>query len=133
MSYCRTNSFIYSLFPYTIREQNKLDVQLCSGASFKKFRNALLKFGWLTLEFMGFMLGLKFLYSWYCSLDFVLVCANLINKDSNPRLHICSIKVESIKHFSLHCHYYSAPQYFFLEWFKQYFTTICTSSRRHVC
>ena len=43
--FCRTNAFKYSFFPYTIWEWNKLDLQLCSEKSFKKFRNTLLKFG----------------------------------------------------------------------------------------
>ena len=34
----RTNAFKYSFFPYTIREWNKLDLQLRNGKSFKKVR-----------------------------------------------------------------------------------------------
>ena len=43
--FCRTNFFRYYFFPYTIREWNKLDLQLRNETSFKKFRNTLLKLG----------------------------------------------------------------------------------------
>ena len=36
--YCRTNSFKYSFCPYTIREWNKLDLQLRNAESFKKIQ-----------------------------------------------------------------------------------------------
>ena len=41
--FCRTNSFKYSFFPYTIREWNKLDLQLRNEKYFRKFRNTLPK------------------------------------------------------------------------------------------
>ena len=41
--YCRRNAFKF--FPYTIREWNKLDLQLRNAESFKKFINNLLKLG----------------------------------------------------------------------------------------
>ena len=41
----RTNAFKYFFFPYTIREWNKLDLQLGNEKSFKKFRKTLLKLG----------------------------------------------------------------------------------------
>ena len=43
--FCGTNAFKYSFFPYTIREWNKLNLQLRNEKSFKKFRNTLLKLG----------------------------------------------------------------------------------------
>ena len=43
--FCRTNAFKYSFSPYTIREWNKLDLQLCNEKYFKKFKNTLLKLG----------------------------------------------------------------------------------------
>ena len=43
--FCRTNVFKYSIFPYTIQEWNKLDLQLRNSKSFKKFRNTLIKLG----------------------------------------------------------------------------------------
>ena len=39
----RTNAFKYSFFPYTIREWNKLDLQVRNEKSFKKFWNTSLK------------------------------------------------------------------------------------------
>ena len=43
--FCRTNAFKYFFFPYTIREWNKLDLQLRNANRFKKLRNTLLKLG----------------------------------------------------------------------------------------
>ena len=41
--FCITNTFKNSFLPYTIREWNKLNLQLRNKKSFKKFRNTLLK------------------------------------------------------------------------------------------
>ena len=43
--FCRTHAFKYSYLPYTIREWNKLELQLRHEKAFKKFRNTLLKLG----------------------------------------------------------------------------------------
>ena len=64
--YCRRNAFQYSFFPYTIREWNKLDLQLRNAEPFKKFINNLLKLGRPTLDLIYRIhcpLGLKLLTS----------------------------------------------------------------------
>ena len=43
--FCRTHAFKYSYLPYTIREWNKLELQLRHEKAFKKFRNTLIKLG----------------------------------------------------------------------------------------
>ena len=62
--FCRTNAFKYFFFPYTIREWNKLDLQLRNANCFKKLWNTLLKPGWPTPELtygIHHTLGLKLL------------------------------------------------------------------------
>ena len=45
----------------------------------------------------------------------------------------CSLEVESTKHFFPALPLSFSTPYFFLKWFKQHFTTICTISWRCVC
>ena len=117
--FCRTNAFKYSFFPYTIREWNKLDLQLSNEQSFKKFRNTLLKLGRPTPDLIygiHHRVGLKLLTRLSSGLShlnehrFEQNFKNCINT-----LRTCSLEVESTKHFCLHCHYYPALRISFLK------------------
>ena len=108
----RTNASNYSFFPYTIREWNKLDLQLRNKKSFKKFRNTLLKLGWPTPDLIYGIrhpLGLKLLTRLRLALSH-LNKSRFKNNFKNCIHPVCiySLKVEPTKHFYLHCHYYSA-------------------------
>ena len=61
--FCRTNTFKYPFFTYTMREWNKLDAQLHNAKPFKKFKNPLLK---LTTDLIYIKYYIIILY---CSLD----------------------------------------------------------------
>ena len=102
--FCRTNAFKYSFFPYTIRERDKLDLQLRNEKSFKKFRNILLKLGQPTPDLIYGIhhpLGVKLVTRLRLGLShlnenrFKHNFKNCINP-----LCTCSLEVESIKHFS---------------------------------
>ena len=107
--FCRTHAFKYSYLPYTIREWNKLELQLRHEKAFKKFRNTLLKLGWPSSDLVYEIhhpLGLKQLTLLRLGLShlnerrFKHSLKNCINL-----LCACSLEVESTKHFFLHCHY----------------------------
>ena len=110
--FCRTNVFQYSFFLHTIREWNKLDLQLRNEKSFSNFRNILLKLGQPApnlLYGIHHPLGLKLLTRLRLGLShfnkhiFKYNFKNCINP-----LCTCSLEVESTKQFFLHYHYYSA-------------------------
>ena len=116
--FCRRNAFKYSFFPYTIREWNKLGLQLRNEKSFKKFRNILLKLGRPTPDLIYGIhhpLGPKLLTALRLGLShhnehrFKHNFKNCINP-----LCTYDLEVESTKHFFLPCHYYSALRISFL-------------------
>ena len=106
--FCRRNAFKYSIFSYTIREWNKLDLQLRNEKSFEKFRNTLLKLGRPTPDLrygIHHPLGLNLLTRLRLGLSHLNEHRFKYNYKSciNP-LCTCSLEVESAKHFFLHCH-----------------------------
>ena len=117
--FCRTNAFKYSFFPCTIREWNKLDLQLRNAKSFKKFRNTLFKLG---RPIPDLIYGIHHLFGLKLVIGLRLGLSHLnehrfkhnFKNCINP-LCTCSLEVESTKHFFLHCHYYSALRISFLD------------------
>ena len=116
--FCRTNAFKYSFFPYTIREWNKLDLQLRNEKSFKKFRNILLKLGQPTPDLIYVIhrpLGLKLLARLRLGLShlnkhrFKHNFKNCINP-----LCTCPLEVEPTKHFFPALSLLFSTPYFFL-------------------
>ena len=117
--FCRTNAFKHSFFPYTIREWNKLDLQLRNEKSFKKFRNILLKLGRPAPDLIYGIhhpLGLKLLTGLRLGLSHLNEHRFKHNfKNSINTLCTCFLEVESTKYFLLHCHYFSALRISFLD------------------
>ena len=106
--FCRTNTFKYSFFPYTIREWNKLDLEL-NEKSFKKFRNTLPKLGWPTpgsIYGIHHLLGLKLLTRLKLDLSHLNKnrCKHNFKNRINPFCTFC-LEVKPTKHFYLQCHY----------------------------
>ena len=110
--YCRTDTFKYSFFPYTITEWNKLDAELRRSGSYLIFKNSLLKLG-RPIPSSNYNihnpLGLKLLTRLRLGLSHLNEHRFKHNFQNclNP-LCSCSLEVESTAHFFLHCHYYSA-------------------------
>ena len=109
--YCRIDAFKYSYFPHTILEWNKLDMQIRRSESFLSFKNSLLKIGRPTAKLIYKIhnpIGLKFLTRLRLGLS-------QLNKHKfkhnfqdcvNP-LCSCSLEIESLSHFFLHCHHFT--------------------------
>ena len=108
--HCRTDTFKYSFFPWTILEWNKLDLTL-HKSSYKVFRNSLLKMicpspnpvydihnplGLCLLTRLR--LGLSHLNEHKFNHNF----KNCVNP-----LCTCSLEIESTSHFFLHCDHYN--------------------------
>ena len=109
--YCRTDVFKYSYFPHTISEWNKLDMQIRRSESFLSFKNSLLKIGRPTAKPTHNIhnpISLKFLTSLRLGL-------RQLNKhkfkhnfqDCVNTLSSCSLEIESLSHFFLHCHHFT--------------------------
>ena len=103
---CRTNAFKYSFYFYTIREWNKLDLQLRNAESFKKSKITLLKLGGPAPDLIYRIhhpLGLKFQTRLRLGLNHFneYRFKHYFEKCINP-LGTCCPKVESIKNFLLH-------------------------------
>ena len=109
--YCRTDVFKYSYFPHTISEWNKLDMQIRRSESFLSFKNCLLKIGRPTAKPTHNIhnpISLKFLTSLRLGL-------RQLNKhkfkhnfqDCVNTLSSCSLEIESLSYFFLHCHHFT--------------------------
>ena len=105
--YCRIDIFIYSFFPYTTVEWNRLDRTLCNSKSYKIFKNSLLKIGRPMPKptfYIHNPLGLKLLTHLRLGLShlnehrFNHSFADCIN-----HLGSFSLEAESTAHFFLHC------------------------------
>ena len=103
--------FKYSFFPSTISEWNKLDLKTRQSKTLLTFRNALIKFGRpipKPIYKVHNPVGLKL----HSRLRLGLSHLNQHNFNHNFQdclnpLCSCSLEVESISHFFLHCYYYS--------------------------
>ena len=106
--FCRTNAFKYSFFSYSISEWNKLDPDLPNDKLYSTFRKFLLKSGRPRPNHVYKIhdpLGLKLLTRPILIISHLNEhrCNHNFNTCMNP-LCSCSLKVESTKHFFLHCH-----------------------------
>ena len=111
MLYSRTDIFKYSFFPCTIPDWNELDLKIRQSKTLLTFQNALLKIGRPIAKSIYNVhnpIGLKLLTR-------LRLCLSHLNQHKfnhnfqdclNP-LCSCSLEVESVSHFFLHCHYYS--------------------------
>ena len=110
--YCRTEYFKNSFFPYTINQWNKLDSSLRNLESFTLFRKNLLASGGgrptpNPVYNIHNPLGLKLLTRLRLGLSHLREHKFKYNfQDCINPLCICSIEIESTKHFFLHCHNY---------------------------
>ena len=112
MLHSRTDIFKYSFFPSTQSEWNKLDLKTRQSKTLLTFRNALIKIGRpipkpiynvhnpVRLKLLTRLrLGLSHLNQHKFNHNF---------QDCLNPLCSCSLKLESVCHFFLHCHYYSS-------------------------
>ena len=112
--YSRTDAFKYSFFPSTILEWNKLERKIRQSSTLLTFRNSLLKIGRPvpkpvynmhnpnSLKLLTRLrLGLSHLNEHKFNHNF---------KDCVNPLCSCSLEVESVSHFFLHCHYFTDIQ-----------------------
>ena len=108
--YCRTNVFKY-YFPYTILQWNKLDMQMRRSESFLSFKNFLLKIGQPTAKpayNIHNSIGMKFLTRSRLGLSHFKEHKLKHNfQDCVNPLWSCSLKIESLSHFFLHCHHFT--------------------------
>ena len=111
MLYSRTDIFKYSFFPSTISEWKKLDFKLRQSKTLLTFRNALIKIG-RTIPKPIYNVhnnpaGLKLLTRLRLGLSHLNQHKFNHNfQDCLNPLCSCSLEVESVFHFFLHCHYY---------------------------
>ena len=109
--YCRTDLFKYSFFPYTIVEWNKLDINLQNVKSFQIFRNLLLKIRrpiQNSIFNVHGPVGIKYLTRLRLGLSHLNEHKFRHNfKDCLNPLCSCSLEVETVIHYFLHCHYYN--------------------------
>ena len=112
--YCRTDLFKYSFFPYTIVEWNKLDINLQNIKSFQIFSNLLLKIGspiQNSILNVHDPVGIKYLTRLRLGLSHLNEHKFRHNfKDCLNPLCSCSLEVETVIHYFLHCHYYNIIQ-----------------------
>ena len=98
------------LFPHTILEWNKLDVQIRRSESFLSFKNSLLKIGRPTAKptyNIHNPIGLKFLTRLRLGLSHLNEHKFKHNfQDCVNPLCSCSLETESLSHFFLHCHHF---------------------------
>ena len=107
----RTDIFKYSFFPSTLLESNKLDLKIQQSKTLLTFWNALIKIGRpisklvyyvhnsLCLKLLAWLrLGLSHLIQHKFNHNF---------QDCLNPLCSCSLVVDSVSHFFLHCQYYS--------------------------
>ena len=109
--HCRKDVFKYSYFPHTILEWNKLDVQIRRSESFLSFKNSLLKTGRATSKptyNIHNPIGLKFLTRLRLGLSHLNEHKFKHNfQDCINPLCSCSLEIESLSHFFLHCHHFT--------------------------
>ena len=109
--YSRTDVFKYSFFPSTILEWNKLDRKIRQSSTLLTFRNSLLKMGRPTpkpIYNIHNPNGLKLLTRLRLGLSHLNEHKFNHNfKDCVNPLCSCSLEVESVPHFFLHCHYFT--------------------------
>ena len=111
MLYSRTDIFKYSFFLSTISEWNKLDLKIRQSKTLLTFRNALIKIGRpipKPIYIVHNPVGLKLLTRLRLGLSHLN--QHKFNHNFQDRLNpvcSCSLEVESVSHFFLHCHYYS--------------------------
>ena len=109
--YCRTDLFKYSYFPHTILEWNKLDMQIRRSESFLSLKNSLLKIGRPTAEPIYNIqnpIGLKFLTRLRLGLSHLNEQKFKHNfQDCVNPLCSCSLEIESLFRFFLHCHHFT--------------------------
>ena len=105
--YSWTDIFKYSLFLSTILEWNELDLKIRQSKTLLTFRNTLIKIGRPIVKpiynvhnpvLTRLRLGLSHLSQHKFNHNF---------QDCLNPLCSCSLEVESVSHFFLHCHYYS--------------------------
>ena len=107
----RTDIFKYSFFPSTLLEWNKLDLKIQQSKTLLTFWNALIKIGRpisklvyyvhnpVCLKLLAWLrLGLSHLIQHKFNHNF---------QDCLNPLCSCSLVVDSVSHFLLHCQYYS--------------------------
>ena len=98
------------IFPYTVVERNKLDINLRNAKSFLIFRNSLLKIGrpmQNPIYDIHDPMGIKFLTRLRLGLSHLNEHKFKHNFwDCLNPLCSCSLEVESATHFFLHCKYY---------------------------
>ena len=107
--HCRTDSFNNSFFPWTIREWNKLDLGI-RKSTYSVFRQYLLKVIWPqpSVHFNVYnFTGLRLLARLRLGLSHLNEHRFNHNQNCINPLCICSLEVESISHFFLHCLHYN--------------------------
>ena len=106
--YSRTDVFKYSFVQSKILEWNKLDRTMQQSTIKLSFRNSLLKIGQTTPKPVYNMFdsnGLKLLTR--LGLRFSYLDENRFNHNFNNCVNLlchCSLEIESVSHFFLHCH-----------------------------
>ena len=109
--YCRIDVFKYSYLPYTILEWNKLNMQIRRSESFLPFSKSLLKIDPPAAKptynihnrigpkfHTRLRLGLSHLNRHKFKYNF---------QDCVNPLCLCSLEIESLSHFFLHCHHFT--------------------------
>ena len=109
--YSRTDAFKYSFFPSTILEWNKLERKIRQSSTLLTFRNSLLKIGRHAPKLVYNILNANSL-KLLTRLRLGLSCLNEHEFNHNFKacvnpLCCCSLKVESIPCFFLHCQYFT--------------------------
>ena len=109
--YCWTDIFKYSFFPSTISEWNKLDLKIQQSKTLLTFQNALIKIGWpipKPVYNVHNPVGFKLLTKLRLGLSHLNQHKFNHNfQDCLNPLCSCSLEVNSVSHFFLHCHYCS--------------------------
>ena len=109
--YSRTDIFKYLFFPSTISEWNKLDLKIRQSKTILTFQNALIKIGKPTpkpIYNVHNPVGLNLLTRLRLGLNHLNQHKFNHNfQDCLNPLCLCSLEVESVSHFFLHCHYNS--------------------------
>ena len=128
--YCITDQFKYSVYPYSIIEWNKLDVNLRNAKSFLIFRNSLLKIArpmQNSIYNIHDPVGINYLTILRSGLShlnegkFRHNFQNCLNT-----LCSCILEFETTNHYFLNCHYYNDICKTLLNTVKE-ITNICLS------
>ena len=103
--------FKYSYFPHAILEWNRLDVQIRRSESFLSFKIFLLKIGRPNAKptyNIDNPIGLNFLTSLRLGLSHLNEHKFKHNfQDCVNPLCLCSLEIDSLSHFFLHCHHFT--------------------------